>query len=642
MEHVDLHDAAALEHLTLLEQVRIERMQRIDRTEEEANTSHLESTFANLLCCIPDRCWMTSAQKALVESGLDQLFFYEYARRFHLWRDWRELKLLRRRQTGVEAFTPEWRRPAVSNFMVRKHCRQAFEKWRVKRFIALTNKTKHLRGMVHAIKGWKALVRRRREQREREAEAARNWWAGENMRERRRARAKMRRWHERAAPNADLLRATRELHQTLGHPEWRAQRQLFEHWFEHLRVIAEWKRDLNAAVDKFEPRRRRLLLGFEKFSMRAPRWLNLHMQPVTIKMNSQKLQVSHSLDRGRSSAIGSPIIRGVYTFAFLVRGGGKGVVVGVTTRAHSEKERESAAKWGLHLTHGCLFTKLGEQEGTLSNVSIAPSLAELPAGRPIQVVVEVDVPRRRLAFGVDGGPVKQADVELPDGFGTQFRPWAFLWGANDKVALLPREQHRRPQMATREKRTSLVKQQKLVSARVAAQRHVSIIDSPSSSPEKQQQRSPLKGSARSSPSSSPPRSPPSVYLRDSPTSKSARSTARTQTPKTVSARTPPPQTSSARFGQHDEEEEPPQSPERWVGEEEAARAHGERSSSPLPAPPLTPAKQKKAEQPHLFQFALGLFEERQSGSPRAGKSSMWDMAKRVSGLYTDTYSQLRK
>ena len=55
MEHVDLHDAAALEHLTLLEQVRIERMQRIDRTEEEANTSHLESTFANLLCCIPDR-----------------------------------------------------------------------------------------------------------------------------------------------------------------------------------------------------------------------------------------------------------------------------------------------------------------------------------------------------------------------------------------------------------------------------------------------------------------------------------------------------------------------------------------------------------------------------------------------------------
>ena len=79
-----------------------------------------------------------------------------------------------------------------------------------------------------------------------------------------------------------------------------------------------------------------------------------------------------------------------------------------------------------------------------------------------------------------------------------------------------------------------------------------------------------------------------------------------------------------------------------MGEEEAARAHGERSSSPLPAPPLTPAKQKKAEQPHLFQFALGLFEERQSGSPRAGKSSMWDMAKRVSGLYTDTYSQLRK
>ena len=65
-------------------------------------------------------------------------------------------------------------------------------------------------------------------------------------------------------------------------------------------------------------------------------------------------------------------------------------------------------------------------------------------------------------------------------------------------------------------------------------------------------------------------------------------------------------------------------------------------SSFWPAPPLTPAKQKKAEQPHLFQFALGLFEERQSGSPRAGKSSMWDMAKRVSGLYTDTYSQLRK
>ena len=45
----------------LLEQVRIERMQRIDRTEEEAN--RISVTFANLLCCIPDRCWMTSAPR---------------------------------------------------------------------------------------------------------------------------------------------------------------------------------------------------------------------------------------------------------------------------------------------------------------------------------------------------------------------------------------------------------------------------------------------------------------------------------------------------------------------------------------------------------------------------------------------------
>ena len=45
--------------------------------------------------------------------------------------------------------------------------------------------------------------------------------------------------------------------------------------------------------------------------------------------------------------------------------------------------------------------------------------------------------------------------------------------------------------------------------------------------------------------------------------------------------------------------------------------------------------------PHLFEFSLGVFEERPKQSPRdQPRSSMWDAVKRVTGLYMDVYRQL--
>lgn len=51
--------------------------------------------------------------------------------------------------------------------------------------------------------------------------------------------------------------------------------------------------------------------------------------------------------------------------------------------------------------------------------------------------------------------------------------------------------------------------------------------------------------------------------------------------------------------------------------------------------------ESQGETPHLFEFSLGVYEERQKQSPREKpKSFSWDVVKYVTGFYKDIYRQI--
>jgi len=157
--------------------------------------------------------------------------------------------------------------------------------------------------------------------------------------------------------------------------------------------------------------------------------------------------------------------------------------------ATDESPREARA-WGLHLTHGALFTKKrGSTKGELGTQQLVPGLAvdrkaglidgltgdpladadavaearatlanpsspaaereaarawlkavheaaDHLAGRS-EVVVEVvvDMGGRRVAFGLPGMPLVEAPVQLP----AAVRPWAYFWSVGDTVMLEARQ-----------------------------------------------------------------------------------------------------------------------------------------------------------------------------------------------------------
>ena len=142
------------------------------------------------------------------------------------------------------------------------------------------------------------------------------------------------------------------------------------------------------------------------------------------------------------------ISQGIFRFAFRVYGSGAGMVVGVADVASTKEEQgdeengDSIHGWGLHLAHGALYTKRpGSDKGQLSTKQLVPSMAPLyPEDDPestgfvqkaFDVEIQVDMDRRRLAFGVPDGPLVEAPVKISG----CVRPWAYLWSGTDSVML---------------------------------------------------------------------------------------------------------------------------------------------------------------------------------------------------------------
>ena len=175
--------------------------------------------------------------------------------------------------------------------------------------------------------------------------------------------------------------------------------------------------------------------------------------------------------RRRTSLVGAPVLKrgGVYGFAFRVVGGGLGMVVGVSDASEPEVAAAEAKAWGVHLTHGALYVKKKHSDkGTLGTQQLVPgigadrkaiegltgdpeldetALAEArevladeksdsiqrwqaatllriasydESKPPLVVEVQVDMTRRKIAFGLPGQPL----VEAPVTISTAVRPWA--------------------------------------------------------------------------------------------------------------------------------------------------------------------------------------------------------------------------
>ena len=193
--------------------------------------------------------------------------------------------------------------------------------------------------------------------------------------------------------------------------------------------------------------------------------------------------MSHRL---RQAVHGLPVLRegGMYAFAFRVVGSGLGMVVGVCDATDPQLEASDVKAWGLHLTHGALYTKAAgsAQKGSLGTQCLVPALvaerknaalkearadginrdegtmmaardvltdpdassvareaarswlkAAEVAEESVETVIEVhvDTTRRRIAFGLAGGALIEAPVEIA----ARVRPWAYFWSDNDAVML---------------------------------------------------------------------------------------------------------------------------------------------------------------------------------------------------------------
>ena len=122
----------------------------------------------------------------------------------------------------------------------------------------------------------------------------------------------------------------------------------------------------------------------------------------------------------RAAAQASPVLRaGVYRFAYRLSGSGGGLVLGVCDASKPKQPADAAWAWGVHLTTGALYTKTGKNSlGTLSTKQLLSEVLEVdadggePVGTVLDIEVEVDMERRRLAFGVADRPMVEAPVVL--------------------------------------------------------------------------------------------------------------------------------------------------------------------------------------------------------------------------------------
>ena len=224
-----------------------------------------------------------------------------------------------------------------------------------------------------------------------------------------------------------------------------------------------------------------LRVAFEMLKAKAPYWRD-DGKDTDVSLSLDRFCARSRAHRQRQSLCADPkITSGVYGFAFHVKGSGLGTVVGLldATDPHNE---EAAQVWGLHLTHGALYTRAANaSRGELSGQQLVPGLAADAPPFPITgdpatdeaamfearavledessepyareaarawlrkvkkeqkkdeiiIEVQVDMDRRKISYGTADRPLVEAPVTLSHAV----RPWCTFWSDQDTCTLLPR------------------------------------------------------------------------------------------------------------------------------------------------------------------------------------------------------------
>lgn len=220
-------------------------------------------------------------------------------------------------------------------------------------------------------------------------------------------------------------------------------------WRSKARVVRVARARIQLILETANPHgedMRRKRNGFEGFRKRCPQWVAPSVNPQvpfpSVHLDGDSFWARAT--RNEASYLhGAPFItKGVYTFAVRVSGVYQGMVVGVCDAETKGITPSDARAWGLHLTHGALYSK---KQGGAKGVLSIKQLVDIQTDEQdeedfdglsgsemgIEIEIEVDMDRRRIAFGKPGQPPVEAPVTLS----TCVRPWALLWNSGVSVQI---------------------------------------------------------------------------------------------------------------------------------------------------------------------------------------------------------------
>ena len=585
-----------------------------------------------ICCCLPARTWccLSSEQERMLRICTDHLRGGDRLRGMQLWKRWHAEELAIKGKFGGKL------QEDARVFRLRTQVLPRLTQWRKQRFLTSAERTQAFLDKKKAIIRWRANIVRMIIIRDEERDYARlaapfkyqERWA-------------FVRWWDYYLPVAEYNRKLNEAMDKARFGNAKTRIDFFLKWHKIAQKMSHNKRRLRNGIMHFSPEGRALLRGFDAFAMRVPRW-ETGSKHARIKLSGAK--VVHERSRMRDGAIGSPVIRdGVYRFAFMVGGGGSGVVIGVTDanlfspsgngdRSRDETEVDNVSSvWGLSLTHGALYTKKGTGKGKIGTQTIAPPLSRWPPGEVLHVEVEVDMRARRIAFGVNGSQLTQASITMPS---EELRPWVFMWNYKDSVMLLPRRRQKRSSMALLPPRTPIA--ERLPTYRESLRLHESLRSPSFPSPSPSYRHA--DGTATS------------PEARANLTSRGGSSTQRGMQSSRSTARGAPFSSRIEGLRSPDDIRGRPESPPRRLKHEETDDGDTILSSPSSPSPWREGEGEKDVElRPDLFGRSVLEAAEAEiySNSPRNGspRGLPWDwvkiaFVKRVTSLYQDVYHGL--
>ena len=353
--------------------------------------------------------------------------------------------------------------------------------------------------------------------------------------------------------------------------------------------------------------------------------------------------------------------RGIFRMSFRINGSGAGLVVGVADASESAKGMPASdvRAWGLHLSHGALYTKkAGSEKGTLSTKQLVPAMAPLtPEEDPdagfvenvFDVEVEVNMDRRKLAFGLPGGPLVEAPAKLT----SAVRPWAYLWNEADSVMLGSRPPPREGSTGCRKVRTLIQREEPTTAApKPLRARKTATLSPPDGYTVTGAPSPPAKLVRAASHAAVNDYLPPYAYTEYTEQRKTARQSARAARKALHSARRAVALTLYTPTDRMQASSPPPRPPpsktatgEKVVGAQEQGGSVEPQRPEPSSGISFTePAPGSATTVKSLgtaFRSARARTGSHSPRSPRGkGVTHMWDVVKFVSGVYGDVHKQV--